>query len=303
MNEKRAEYQKKKDSGDDVMCLLCPHMCVVQDGASGKCGVRQNRDGALWCTRYGIISALSLDPIEKKPLARFRPGTYILSAGGYGCNFTCSFCQNWHISQTARHAEQELYHAPPGGFPRRMSPEDLARSARDAVPQGNCGLAFTYNEPMINFEYMRDTFRLVRKEGLSTVVVSNGYINPHPLDELLHYVDAMNIDLKAFTDSFYRMYCGGTLDPVLRTISRAAAKTHVEITTLVIPGLNSSRAEIDKLASWLASIRPDIPLHLSRHHPDYRMSEPDPIPVDELLSLASVARKHLMHVYTGNIAL
>ncbi len=303
MTEKRAEYQKMGNRDGEVICLLCPHACVLPNGAFGRCGVRQNRNGELRCAQYGIVSALSLDPVEKKPFARFKPGSYILSAGGYGCNFTCSFCQNWHISQTARHAEQELSRAPPAGFPRRMSPTELVRAALDAVPRGNCGLAFTYNEPVINFEYMQDTFRLVRKEGLSTVVVTNGYINPRPLDELLHHVDAMNIDLKAFTDDFYRTYCGGSLEPVLRSITRAAKKIHVEITTLVIPGLNSSPKEIDDLSAWIASIRPDIPLHLSRHHPDYRMSKPDPIPVEQLLSLAAVARKHLSYVYTGNIGL
>lgn len=303
MHETRAEYQKKGGSADEVICLLCPHLCRIPDGGFGRCGVRQNRNGVLRCTRYGIVSALSLDPVEKKPLARFLPGSNILSVGGYGCNFTCSFCQNWHISQTARHAEDDVPHSAGERYPRHLSPEELANAARDTVHQGNCGLAFTYNEPAINFEYMRDTFRLVRKEGLATVVVTNGYINPHPLDELLPHVDAMNIDLKAFTDDFYRTYCGGTLDPVLQTITRAAAKTHIEITTLIIPGLNSSPAEIDELSAWLATIRPDIPLHLSRHHPDYHMSEPAPIPVHELLSLADIARKHLAYVYTGNVAL
>ncbi len=303
MNEKPAEYQKKSGKGDEVTCLLCPHRCTIPEGGFGRCGGRQNRDGVLWCTQYGIISALSLDPIEKKPLARFMPGSRILSVGGYGCNFTCSFCQNWHISQTVPHAEDGVFDAAGNGFPRRMSPEELARAARETVPQGNCGIAFTYNEPVINVEYMRDTFQCVRNGSLVTVVVTNGYINPQPLEELLPYVDAMNIDLKAFTDQFYRTYCGGKRDPVLETITRAASQTHVEITTLVIPGLNSSAAEIDTLSAWLAAIRPDIPLHLSRHHPDYRMSEPDPVPVHELLSLANVARRNLRYVYTGNVAL
>ena len=301
MNGVRADYQKRSGDSNDVRCLLCPHGCVIADGGYGKCGVRENRGGVLYCTHYGLVSALALDPIEKKPLARFKPGSAVLSAGGYGCNFTCSFCQNWHISQTARHAHGGTPESGAGGYPLTMSPAQLAEAARNAVPRGNCGLAFTYNEPMINFEYMRDTFRLVRREGLSTVVVSNGYINPKPLDDLLPLVDAMNIDLKAFTDDFYRRMCGGTLDPVMRTIRRAAEKTHIEVTTLVIPGLNSSTGEIANLAAWLAGIRPDIPLHLSRHHPDYRMSEPAPIPVDELLFLADTARKYLEYVYVGNV--
>lgn len=296
----RSVYWEKVKDSKAIRCLLCPHYCTIPAGNAGKCGVRINRDGVLVADQYGTVSALSLDPIEKKPLARFKPGSRILSVGGYGCNFTCSYCQNWHISQTARHAHPDIRKATTAGFPRHISPRELADAAVNAVPQGNCGLAFTYNEPSINYEFVRDTFELIQKEGLATVLVTNGYINVPPLDELLPLVDAMNIDLKSFTNNFYQKLCSGTLDPVCKTIDLSAQKTHVEVTTLIIPGWNSDPREIESIASWLADIRPDIPLHLSRHHPDYHMLDPQSISADELFTLADLARKHLEHVYVGN---
>ncbi|HHU36337.1 MAG TPA: AmmeMemoRadiSam system radical SAM enzyme [Treponema sp.] len=300
MGYHHANFWETIGSDKSVRCLLCPHYCVISAGSAGKCGVRVNRDGVLVAEQYGTVSALSLDPIEKKPLARFKPGSLILSAGGYGCNMTCSFCQNWHISQTSAPvaSSTEKY-----GFPRPMSPREITDVAISAVPRGNCGLAFTYNEPTINYEFVRDTFELIHAEGLAAVMVTNGYINTQPLGELLPLVDAMNIDLKAFSNSYYQKLCGARLDPVQKTIAQSAQETHVEVTTLIIPGWNSDPKEVDSISSWLAAIRPDIPLHLSRHHPDFHMSEPPSISIDELFSLAEIARKHLEYVYTGNVQL
>jgi len=289
-----ARFQKPA-ADSAVECLLCPNACVIPDGAAGRCRVRRNEGGILHAESYGVISSLALDPVEKKPLFHFYPGSNILSAGSWGCNLSCRFCQNHEISQTGCPAVSERS----GG--KRLSPDGLVRAALDSVPDGNIGLAFTYNEPFVSFEYVFDTAILAREKGLKTVLVTNGYVNPGPLAELLPHVDAMNIDLKAFTDTFYRKICGGHLEPVLETIRASAASCHVEVTTLVIPGLNSGPAEIDALASALASISPDIPLHLNRHHPAYRMAEPSPISASELHALAGIARRHLSNVHCGNL--
>ena len=279
-----------------VRCLLCPHRCLIAEGRRGRCRIRKNEGGRLFAAGYGFVSALALDPVEKKPLARFHPGSYILSVGQYGCNLSCLFCQNHEISQVG-------IPVPDSGRDRAgvLSPESLVSSALAAVPRGNIGLAYTYNEPLTGYEFVCDTAIRIHEVGLKNVLVTNGYINPEPLTEILPYIDAMNIDLKSFRDSFYRETCGGGLDPVLDAISVSARICHVEIATLIIPGLNSSTAEIDELSAWIASVSPEIPLHLNRHHPDFRMQEPVPITREELFSLAEIAKKHLKYVYTGNI--
>jgi pyruvate formate lyase activating enzyme len=282
-----------------VRCTLCPHACVIGDGSVGRCLARVNHGGALIAASYGIVSSLALDPIEKKPFARFYPGSKILSVGGFGCNLSCRFCQNHEISRSgipgiSRGEGDPLPY-------KTYAPEALVRSATDLVGKGNIGLAFTYNEPLIAWEYVHDTAQLAREAGLKTVLVTNGYARPEAVEELLPLIDAMNIDLKAFTNTFYRKICGGTLEPVLDTIGRCVGRCHVEVTTLVIPGHNSAPAEIDALARWLASVSPEVPLHLNRHHPDYHMVEPQSIPADELRGLVEIARKHLKFVYCGNL--
>ncbi len=289
-----ARFQKPAEESA-VECLLCPHLCLIPEGASGRCHVRKNSGGILYAESYGVISSLSLDPIEKKPLFQFYPGSNILSAGSWGCNLSCRFCQNHEISQTS---------CPPSSGrtgERFMAPVELVQAAVETVPRGNIGLAFTYNEPFVGYEFVFDTARLAREQGLKTVLVTNGFVNPEPLAEILPFVDAMNIDLKAFTDGFYRRICGARLEAVLETIRSSVAACHVEVTTLVIPGLNSGPAEIDALASALASISPEIPLHLNRHHPAWRMAEPSPISTVELQALAGIARKHVSTVYCGNL--
>jgi pyruvate formate lyase activating enzyme len=288
MNTAEHEALFARREGDRAICLLCPHGCSVAPGHSGLCKARRNSDGRLLAWSYGKITSLALDPIEKKPLYRFYPGSRILSVGSFGCNFRCDFCQNWQIAQ--REAAWRL-----------IEPEEMAGLAVQAGTEGNIGLAYTYNEPLVGYEYVLDCARLIHGETMKNVLVTNGYINPEPLRALLPVIDAMNIDLKAWNADFYARICGGRIDPVLETIRISAACCHVEITTLLIPGLNDDESDIEALAGWLASLSPDIPLHLTRHHPDYRMAEPGPISRARLEKLAAVARKSLKYVWLGNI--
>lgn len=308
-----ADYQSRE--GERIRCRLCPHACLIRDGERGRCCVRLALDGRLFAEGYGIISSMALDPIEKKPFARYKPGTRVLSVGGYGCNLSCSFCQNHEISQrgvprafepgkAGRLAAADHFRsAGPLALDRPVNPFDLVDEASTLVERGNIGLAFTYNEPFINHEFVFDTAYLAREKGLDVVLVTNGFVNLEPLMDILPLVSAMNIDLKAFTEDFYRSVCGGSLDPVKEAIKLAHAVCHVELTTLVIPGLNAHDTEIAALASWIASVSPDIPLHLTRHHPSYRMMKAEPIEVDQLLALARVASSRLSTVIPGNIPL
>ncbi len=282
-----AKYQTQL-MGNSVRCNLCPHQCIIKNNQISRCHTRINKSGQLFASNYGVLTAIALDPIEKKPLHFFHPGSSVLSVGSFGCNFSCEFCQNWRISQSD---EQ-------GKF---LSPKDLCKLAIEKVPEGNIGVAYTYNEPSVWYEYVLDSAKLVHEAGLYNVMVTNGYILEKPMEILLPFIDAMNIDLKSMTDSFYKKLCQGSLNPVLETIKTCHSKCHLEITTLVIPGENDSDQEISKLSEWLASISPDIPLHLNRHHPDYQMQQHQPIPVSRLKHLAELASKSLTHVMVGNI--
>ncbi len=304
----RALFQERAETGAsherDVRCLLCPRYCVIPDGSAGFCGSRANRGGELIAEGYGVVSALAVDPIEKKPLARFKPGSNILSVGGFGCNLACRFCQNHRIARARPPSGTDRVADRAGGEDRDYSlitPESLVEAAVSCRDRGNVGLAFTYNEPFINVEYVAESARLAKSAGLCVVLVTNGYANPEPLELVLPFVDAMNIDLKGFTDGFYESVCAGTRRPVMDTIARAAGRCHVEVTTLVIPGLNSSPAEIRALSEWLASVSPGIPLHLTRHHPDYLMRERPPIAERDLLDLVEVASERLETVIAGNL--
>lgn len=291
-------YKAERAGNPAVRCLLCPHVCLIPDGGTGLCRARHNDGGTLRAAGYGIVSSLALDPIEKKPLAHFFPGSRILSVGGYGCNLSCKFCQNHEISQ------RDIPHQAGAVEPTRLTPLGLVEAALFERKRGNIGIAYTYNEPFVGYEFVFDAATLARGRGLKNVLVTNGYVNGEPLAEMLPLIDAMNIDLKSMSDSFYRRMCGGRLSPVMETIETAIARypsCHVEVTTLVIPDLNSSREEIGSLAAWLASISPEIPLHLSRHHPDYLMPNPEPISRDDLFSLADLAREHLSSVHCGNV--
>jgi pyruvate formate lyase activating enzyme len=282
-----AMYFNKLEDGK-VLCRLCPHHCHIPSGRAGICGVRRNHEGTLAAESYGEITSLALDPIEKKPLARFHPGSAILSAGSYGCNFRCSFCQNYSISMNR---PESVY----------IAPEELVGKAVELKPRNNIGIAYTYNEPLISYEYVYDCSRLARENGLVNAVVTNGYISREPLLNLLPYIDAMNIDMKSFRDDFYKTFCGGLPEHVKNTIEISSKYCHVEVTTLVITGLNDGADEMDELSSWLASVNPEIPLHISRYFPNYRMKDRPPTPVETIRSLVNVAKRHLRFVYTGNI--
>lgn len=269
-----------------VRCALCPHRCRIRPGETGLCRARRNRDGMLTAESYGRVSALALDPVEKKPLRRFRPGGMVLSAGSYGCNLRCPFCQNYGISMERPET-------------RFLSPEALAARALELADRGNIGAAFTYNEPLVGYEYVLDAAKRLKESGQSVVMVTNGFVEEEPLKELLPWVDAWNIDLKSFREAGYRAL-GGKLAPVLRTIRAAAAHSHVEVTALIVPGHNDSLEEMEEMAAWLASVDPGIPLHVSRYFPRYRSDAPA-TPVETIYRLAEAAGRCLRYVYMGNV--
>ena len=269
--------------GEAVRCELCPHRCRIADGKRGICRVRQNRDGTLYALTYGRIAAVQMDPIEKKPLYHFRPGTQILSVGSVGCNLSCGFCQNWHlVLGEASLAPVEI--------------PDLVRMARES---GSVGIAYTYNEPLIGFEFVRDCAREFRKAGMANVLVTNGFVSQEPLAELLPLVDAMNIDLKSMDPEFYRKVCGGTLPPVLDAIRAAARSVHVEITALLVTGETDSEEAVRKVVDFVAATDPAIPLHLSRYFPQHRYTAP-PTPPSRLEAAYRIGRTKLSYVYVGN---
>jgi pyruvate formate lyase activating enzyme len=246
---------------------------------------------------YGRLTALALDPIEKKPLARFHPGSMILSVGSYGCNLNCPFCQNSGIAR--QRGDGHGSEGRDGRFDN-YSPEELVATALSLVNRGNIGIAYTYNEPLIGYEFVYDTARLAHKAGLLNVVVTNGYLNEGPFATLLPLLDAVNIDLKSFTQGFYdRLGAPGGLTAAKRSIEMAARLIHVEVTTLIIPGLNDNDTEVEQLAAWLASIDPHIPLHLTRFHPAYRMLDTPPTPHATIHRLTHKAARHLQTVLSG----
>ncbi|MCL2496293.1 MAG: AmmeMemoRadiSam system radical SAM enzyme [Clostridiales bacterium] len=285
---REAEFYEKLASGS-VRCRLCPHNCHIASGQSGLCGARRNSGGILTAHSHGAVASISLDPIEKKPLYRFFPGSHILSLGSYGCNFCCPFCQNHRISREKA----------PSVLTTLLAPEDIAAAAQNLIKRGNIGAAYTYNEPLCGYEYVTDCARLIKAQDQKNVLVTNGYINPEPLARLLPLIDAMNIDLKAFTPEFYHSI-GGDLQAVRRTIATAAAHCHVEITTLIIPGKNDAEAEMRELCQWLAGISYDIPLHISRFFPAYQWQDIPPTPLQTIYRLTDIAREYLQYVYTGN---
>jgi len=241
--------------------------------------------GELVSESYGQISSMALDPIEKKPLHMFYPGAMILSIGSLGCNFRCQFCQNHEIAMG--HVRYEV-----------MTPEQITNLAQETVSHGNIGVAYTYNEPLIGYEFVYDCSRLIRDAGLKNVIVTNGFINQEPLEALLPCIDAMNIDLKGFTDKFYKKI-NGNLESVKNTIALASDSCHVEVTTLVIPGENEE--DVEPIARWLAGINPSIPLHLSRFFPRHQYEDREATSRDVIIKSAESARKHLKHVFTGNM--
>jgi pyruvate formate lyase activating enzyme len=268
-------------------CQLCPVGCKLAEGQTGVCFGRKNSGGKLWAVNYGEIVSMALDPIEKKPLYHFYPGSQILSVGPNGCNLRCQNCQNWNISQELQPT-------------RFMAPEQLVRAAQE---MDSVGIAYTYSEPLIWFEYIYDAAISSRELGLKTVLVSNGYINEQPFRELAPLIDAMNIDIKSMNPQFYRNTCKGSLDAVLRTAEIAIASgILVEITNLVITGLNDTDDDFRSLVDWLARLDRKIPLHFSRYFPQHKMDRPQ-TPTERLQRAFAIAREQLDYVYVGNIDL
>ncbi|NLO09733.1 MAG: AmmeMemoRadiSam system radical SAM enzyme [Clostridiales bacterium] len=270
-------------------CNICPHRCKLSEGQLGLCNGRICKDGKVISENYGRITSMALDPIEKKPLYHFNPGSKILSVGSYGCNLRCPWCQNHDISMVKG---TEIDYG-------NTTAEALFNQAYELKGRGNIGIAYTYNEPLIGYEFVKDTSTLAKEKGLKNVVVTGGFICEEPLRELLPLVDAFNIDLKGFSQDFYKKL-KGDLETVKNTIATTAAHCHVEVTTLIIPGDNDSEEEMEALSSWLSSVRPDIPLHVSRFFPRWRMQDKEATPIETVYRLAEIARRKLKHVYEGN---
>lgn len=275
-----------------IECQLCPRGCKLQDGQRGFCFVRQRVGNEIVLTTYGRSSGFCIDPIEKKPLNHFLPGTSVLSFGTAGCNLGCRFCQNWGISK-ARESDRLADFATPDGI-------------ADAARRYGCrSVAFTYNDPVIFAEYALDVAHACRERGIKTVAVTAGYITAEARPDFFHAMDAANVDLKAFTGKFYQRLCLGALQPVLDTLVYLKEETDVwfEVTTLLIPGENDSADEIDRASDWFAAaLGPDVPWHFTAFHPAYKMLRPQPTPVATLVRAREIARsKGLHHVYTGNV--
>ena len=271
-------------------CNVCHRGCSLSEGEIGACKGRLFLDGEIKSRNYGVLTSLALDPIEKKPLRRFFPGSNILSLGSFGCNMFCGFCQNHDISRSdGRDLETREY------TPREI----LSIAMRAREEDNNIGVAFTYNEPLIGFEFVRDTARLISEAKMKNVVVTNGCISLSVLSEIAPNIDAMNIDLKSFNDETYKKL-GGDLDTVKLFIKNAAKSSHIELTTLIVPNLNDSKDEMENEAQWIASIDRDIPLHITRYFPRYKFVSP-PTDIEILKTLAEIAKSHLKYVYIGNV--
>ncbi len=287
------------NSGTQLTCDICPRACRLREGDTGFCRARRAENGNVVYAGYGLLSALALDPIEKKPFARFHPGSLILSAGGFGCNMRCPCCQNHDISQTSPPRPAGGAGDASGAQAIRMAPEALVERAVQLREHGNIGIAFTYNEPAVGYEFVRDTAARAKKAGLLCAMVTNGYFTGKVATGLEGLIDAFNIDLKCFTQAGYRSL-GGGLAAVQNSIRRTARYAHVEVTTLVVPGLSDDADDMRAQARFLADVSPEIPLHLSRYFPRWQADAP-PTPPETLRRLAGIANEYLQNVYSGNI--
>ena len=280
-----------------TVCKVCFRHCDIAEGRTGACGARSCVDGEVIASNYGRITALALDPIEKKPLSRFCPGKKILSVGSYGCNLFCPFCQNYDISRSDGYE-----------FDDEITPEQLADLAVKYTDRGNIGVAFTYNEPLIGYEFIRDTAKLVKDRGMKNVLVTNGTAELEILEEIIPYVDAMNVDLKSFSSATYREVLKGDLDTTKAFIARAVQSCHVELTTLIVPGMNDTEEEMRDLSGWISELKDkagnvigrEVPLHISRFFPRYKMNDISATDVSQIYKLADIAAEKLKYVYTGN---
>ncbi len=294
-HKEASHYKKLEDN--KVQCFLCPHHCIIGEGKKGLCQVRQNIGGSLFTLNYERVASAHFDPIEKKPLYHFYPGSIILSLGTLGCNFSCLFCQNYDISQLPRKREEEYINA----MTRKMASDEVVLIAQKEKSRGNIGVAYTYNEPSIWFEYVLECSKKIKKAGLYNVLVTNGFLEKEPLEELLPYIDAVNVDIKSISDSFYKKLCGGRRDPVLEYCKRVKEKALVEVTNLLVTGENDSPKEIEKLVDWVAKeLGRDTPIHFSAYFPRYKFTAP-PTSIQTLAKAYEIAIKKLDYVYVGNV--
>lgn len=281
-----------------MKCEVCYRHCNISEGGTGFCGVRTCKDGKVIPGNYGKITAAALDPIEKKPLKEFMSGSKIFSVGSYGCNLRCPFCQNNDISWGR---EIKSF----AGRTQIIMPKDIVAKAFDLKSQGNVGVAFTYNEPLLGYEFVRDTAKLAKENGLATVLVTNGTASEEVFNEIAPYIDAMNIDIKSFSSEFYRNLINGDLSMTKDFIDRSVKSCHVELTNLIIPGENDSDEEMRELSKWIHFLEikagKKIPLHITRFFPTFHMADKEPTPIDTLNRLANVARENLERVYIGNV--
>ena len=281
-----------------AVCGVCFRHCELKEGQTGFCRARICKGGEVISENYGRLTALALDPIEKKPLKRFHPGSFVLSAGSYGCNLRCPFCQNYSISWS----DEVLYER---NVSRYFSPEELVRTAEKYVKKGNIGLAFTYNEPLTGYEYVRDAAALSHECGMLNVLVTNGTAELSVLHEIVPYIDAMNIDLKGFTEHYYNDVCGGSFEMTKAFIKEAAKTCHVELTTLIVPSENDSEEEMEQLSCWIAGLNGgkgrSIPLHITRFFPRFRMTDRPATDISLIYRLKEIAERNLKYVYPGNV--
>ncbi len=281
-----------------AVCDVCFRQCKIEEDSTGFCGVRTCRDGNIVAANYGRLTSLALDPIEKKPLKMFHPGSQILSLGSYGCNLRCPFCQNYSISWSQKAFEYK-------DKAEYYEPEEIVKTALQLRPRGNIGLAFTYNEPLIGYEFVRDTAKLSKEAGMQNVLVTNGTATLKVLNEISPYIDAMNIDLKAFTTSFYKDFLNGDFQMVKDFIQTATASCHVELTTLIIPNENDDEDEMRHLSAWIAGLENQlnkkIPLHITRFFPAFKLTDHEPTPVSTILHLVEIAKENLEFIFPGNI--
>ncbi|TDO84824.1 pyruvate formate lyase activating enzyme [Halanaerobium saccharolyticum] len=283
MNDQHPARFYHSEGDERIGCELCPHNCIIPNDKTGICMVRKNIGGELYTLNYGKVSSLGVDPVEKKPLYHFYPQAQVLSLGSWGCNMSCGFCQNWRISQQ----KPQL---------RDFKPAEIVETA---VEKDINLLAYTYSEPTIFYEYMFETAEIAHQKGLKNIMVSNGFINQEPLEELIPLLDAANIDLKAFNNEFYQQHCNGGLESVKRTIKMLADEIHLEVTNLIVTDLNDDLGELKNLFKWLADINQEIPLHLSKYHPAYKLDNP-PTDLELMKKAYQEAEKYLDHVYLGN---
>lgn len=279
-------------------CDACFRRCKIEEGAIGFCGARACRGGKIVAQNYGKLTAVALDPIEKKPLKMFMPGKTVLSIGSYGCNLRCPFCQNSGISWSKEAFDYRK-------AARTCAPEEIVKSAHDLQGRGNIGLAFTYNEPLVGWEFVRDAAALCKEAGMKSVLVTNGTGSLKVLQEIKPYIDAMNIDLKSFSENFYKDFIGGDLQMIKDFIRGALESSHVELTTLIIPGKNDSEEEMRSICAWVDGLEKEfgkkIPLHITRFFPRFKLLDTEPTPLSKIKRLVEVAKERLEFVFAGNV--